>query len=191
MPEGARPGDVIEFNVGAPAAAAGAGASAPSDVVRATLHWQANAKRSASRDEMGLSNAVVDTIYSVVLPAGHEGDTISAELSAGGPVLCVPVPAGARVGDPVLFKPPLDGEDVVVDVLHKGLLSKKSPKGVIGMHKWQTRWFELQPSHLAYWESGPPRVEPAAPGAGARRPHPPLAPTLRLNARPRRSPPAQ
>jgi hypothetical protein len=53
----------------------------------------------------------------------------------------------------VLFKPPDDeDDDALIEVLMKGRLAKKSPKGLPGVHVWQTRWFELQPSHLAYWE---------------------------------------
>jgi len=34
----------------------------------------------------------------------------------------------------------------------KGMLAKKSPKGIPGAHKWQKRHFELQPTLLGYWE---------------------------------------
>jgi len=37
-------------------------------------------------------------------------------------------------------------------VLQSGFLHKRSPKGVIGVHAWQSRWFELSPTHLSYWE---------------------------------------
>jgi len=40
----------------------------------------------------------------------------------------------------------------VIEVMIKGRLAKKSPKGIPGAHKWQLRWFELQIDHLAYWE---------------------------------------
>ena len=39
-----------------------------------------------------------------------------------------------------------------VEVLMKGMLAKKSPKGIPGAHKWQKRHFELQPTLLGYWE---------------------------------------
>ena len=64
----------------------------------------------------------------------------------------MPVPEGTRPGSDVLFKAPEDEEDTVIQVLIKGRLAKKSPKGIPGAHKWQVRWFELQPDHLAYWE---------------------------------------
>lgn len=52
----------------------------------------------------------------------------------------------------MLFKAPDGEDDPPVDVIHKGRLSKKSPKSTPLAVMWQTRWFELQPSHLAYWE---------------------------------------
>ena len=39
-----------------------------------------------------------------------------------------------------------------VEVLMKGFLKKKSPKGLPGMHAWQMRWFELTAEHITYWE---------------------------------------
>ena len=37
-------------------------------------------------------------------------------------------------------------------VLCSGFLDKRSPKTLMGVSAWQTRWFELTPTALTYWE---------------------------------------
>jgi len=37
-------------------------------------------------------------------------------------------------------------------VLCSGFLYKRSPKSLVGMHAWQSRWFELSPARIIYWE---------------------------------------
>lgn len=40
----------------------------------------------------------------------------------------------------------------VVPILTNGMLSKRSPKSVIGIHAWQSRYFELSPLRITYYE---------------------------------------
>ena len=40
----------------------------------------------------------------------------------------------------------------VVPILTNGMLSKRSPKALIGIHAWQSRYFELSPGRITYYE---------------------------------------
>lgn len=160
LPEGAVPGSSIEFSAPEPetdsprssesALSQQAGSDEP---VLCRIFWEGRPQRSQKEADSGLSNAAVERIYAARLPANHPPDELlHVVLTAGGPVLAVPVPVGTKAGSEVLFKAPEDEEDELIEVLIKGRLAKKSPKGIPGAHKWQLRWFELQPDHLAYWE---------------------------------------
>ena len=40
----------------------------------------------------------------------------------------------------------------VVPILVNGMLSKRSPKSLVGLHAWQQRYFELSPGRITYYE---------------------------------------
>ena len=46
-------------------------------------------------------------------------------------------------------------------VLCSGFLDKRSPKKLMGVSAWQTRWFELTPTALTYWEPMEAGIEAA------------------------------
>ena len=46
-------------------------------------------------------------------------------------------------------------------VLCSGFLDKRSPKTLMGVSAWQTRWFELTPTALTYWEPMEAGIEAA------------------------------
>jgi len=159
LPDGAVPGTAIEFSAPTPeedfVEEEGAGSESVPDAVPCRIYWEGKPQSSGkqSTGTQGLSNAAVERIYAARLPTNHPpGEMLHVELTPGGSILAVPVPAGTTPGSDVLFKPPDDEDDAVVEVLMKGRLSKKSPKSSILKVIWQSRWFELQPSHLAYWE---------------------------------------
>ena len=60
------------------------------------------------------------------------------------------VPDGAKPGRELHFRVSSARPDLpAVDVLMKGFMKKKSPKGLRGLHAWQMRWFELTRTHLS------------------------------------------
>ena len=46
-------------------------------------------------------------------------------------------------------------------MLCSGFLDKRSPKKLMGVSAWQTRWFELTPTALTYWEPMEAGIEAA------------------------------
>ena len=170
LPEGVTPDTVIEFTVpneqstpdGSSAEHSTVGApendrmeGTMESPVLAHIYWEAKPQAARASDALGLSNATVERIYVARLPPGFppNASVLYAELTAGGALLAVPLPVGTRPAGSVHFQAPVEADEQgVIEVLKKGHLSKKSPKSLAGIHTWQTRWFELQQSHLSYWE---------------------------------------
>jgi len=162
VPEGASPGTMIEFEPpGSKATPPPAPPSADAPSQPARLHHESKPVGSKLQLlERGLSNAVVERVYAVTVPEGHvPGTPLVAELE-NGMTLLVPTTMYSKARQEILFRLPnlvaSGGEsmDTVdsVQVVMKGQLKKKSPKGLPGVHAWQTRWFELTPTALMYWE---------------------------------------
>lgn len=104
-------------------------------------------------NQTGVSNAAPKITFAITVPLDTKpGQTLVAELPDGQRVV-VTVPASAKPGKELFFRVPAGGPDSqVVEVIMKGFMKKKSPKGLKGFHAWQMRWFELTKKKLAYWE---------------------------------------
>eukprot|EP00316_Scyphosphaera_apsteinii_P015977 CAMPEP_0119312534 /NCGR_PEP_ID=MMETSP1333-20130426/26820_1 /TAXON_ID=418940 /ORGANISM="Scyphosphaera apsteinii, Strain RCC1455" /LENGTH=379 /DNA_ID=CAMNT_0007317175 /DNA_START=99 /DNA_END=1238 /DNA_ORIENTATION=+ len=150
VPDGAVVGDIVQFAVPRAVEAMGAAPDAPAMPAKLKMEEKVNVR---DIDEKGVTNATPKMTFSVTVPAdARAGQTVVAELPNSERV-AVTVPDGAKPGRELHFRvtsaPP---ETELVDVLMKGFMKKKSPKGLRGLHAWQMRWFELTMTRLSYWE---------------------------------------
>mmetsp|Transcript_56704 Transcript_56704/g.93766 ORF Transcript_56704/g.93766 Transcript_56704/m.93766 type:complete len:390 (+) Transcript_56704:132-1301(+) len=103
-------------------------------------------------NEIGIQMHAVVLREDEVIHTCDGGMSVMAQMEDGECVL-VPVPKNTRPGEDVLFElPPRPDGLNSNSVLLRGLLQKKSPRSVVGIHVWQTRWFELSSHALHYWD---------------------------------------
>ena len=143
IPADAQEGDTVRFAL-------------PSQVQAAKLSKKASKADSRLNvrdvDEGGVTNAAPKMTFSIALPPDAvPNQKLVADLPNGHRVV-VTVPPDCRPGEELQFRVPAAPDAPPVEVLMKGFLKKKSPKGLPGMHAWQMRWFELTAEHITYWE---------------------------------------
>ena len=107
LPAGAVPGNTIEFEVAIEeeeSSAAPHDASDLAGVILARLKWESKPQRKQSSEKEGLSNAKLEKVYAITVPAGHKpGDDVRVRLAADGATLAVPIPTNFKPGSEVLF----------------------------------------------------------------------------------------
>jgi len=150
IPAGAHPGDVVQFAVPDSWKENEDGMETPTLKAKKVGEEKINVQ---DVDHHGVTNAHPKMTFSISVPSDTKpGHTLVAELPDGERV-AVTVPDGAKPGRELHFRVsdgPAGGSPV--EVLMRGFLKKKSPKGLRGMHAWQMRWFELNAKELRYWE---------------------------------------